>query len=118
MNREALARICHQVNKAYCEAIGDDSQPNWEVAPRWQQASARNGVQYHLDTPDAKPEHSHEEWLREKQAQGWVYGEEKDPHAKTHPCICPFQDLPKEQQVKDVLFTHVVRILKELVEEE
>ena len=31
---EEIARVCHNVNKAYCEAIGDDSQVTWEEAPK------------------------------------------------------------------------------------
>ena len=36
MNNEDIARVAHQVNKAYCEALGDTSQPDWENAPDWQ----------------------------------------------------------------------------------
>jgi hypothetical protein len=45
-----------------------------------------------------------------KSAAGWVYGEEKNPNATppTHPCIVPFDHLPKVQQVKDALFRAVV----------
>jgi hypothetical protein len=103
-----IAQIAHEVNRAYCAAIGDDSQPAWESAPNWQKNSAINGVQFHRDTPDATPENSHENWLAEKAADGWVYGEEKDPEAKTHPCFCPYDELPDEQKAKDALFMAVV----------
>jgi hypothetical protein len=39
-----IAAICHSVNKAYCEAYGDFSQPDWDDAPDWQRESARAGV--------------------------------------------------------------------------
>lgn len=29
----SVARICHEVNRAYCEALGDTSQVSWEDAP-------------------------------------------------------------------------------------
>ncbi len=41
---ELLAAAAHIANRAYCHAIGDDSQPLWDDAPDWQKASARNGV--------------------------------------------------------------------------
>lgn len=45
MNIEQIARVCHEVNRAYCQALGDDSQPAWEDAPQWQRDSALLGVQ-------------------------------------------------------------------------
>jgi hypothetical protein len=33
---EQIAKTCHAVNKAFCEHLGDISQPTWEEAPDWQ----------------------------------------------------------------------------------
>ncbi len=33
MEKKEIARVAHLVNKAYCEALGDFSQPEWEDAP-------------------------------------------------------------------------------------
>lgn len=104
---EACARAAHEVNRAYCIAIGDTSQPRWENAPDWQRQSARNGVGAALR--GATAEESHESWLREKLYQGWTYGPVKDPVAKTHPCIRPYAELPPDQQNKDALFLSTVR---------
>ena len=112
MQREEIARVCHEVNRAYCEALGDLSQPTWENAPDWQRDSAAMGVDLHLDNPNAGPEASHESWMAQKVADGWKYGETKDPEAKTHPCMVPFADLPQVQQAKDFIFRAVVHALK------
>jgi len=104
-----IAKICHEANKVYCESIGDTSQVEWKDAPEWQKESAVNGVKYHLDNPDSRSEDSHNSWMKEKIDNGWVYGEVKDPEAKTHPCIVPFYILSKEQQFKDILFTTIVK---------
>ncbi len=106
-----VARVCHEANRAYCLALGDESQPSWDDAPEWQIQSAVNGVRYHAENPESGPENSHESWLAEKEVDGWVYGEVKDPDAKTHPCMVPFSELPQEQQLKDVLFLSIVRAL-------
>lgn len=106
---ETVAACCHNVNKAYCESLGDMSQSTWEKAPEWQKLSAINGVKFHLDNPKSKPEDSHNNWMKEKQSQGWVYGKVKDPEKKEHPCMVPYHELPKEQQTKDALFIAVVR---------
>lgn len=112
---EWVAEVCHQVNKAYCEALGDLTQVEWRLAPQWQKDSAVKGVELHFDNPDSTPADSHKSWMAEKEAAGWVYGEVKDPDAKppTHPCLVPFEKLPKEQQAKDFIFRAVVKALAE-----
>jgi hypothetical protein len=106
-----IAKVAHEINRAYCEALGDTSQPAWEQAPNWQRDSAINGVRFHLDNPNASPSHSHESWLAEKAATGWKYGPVKDPEAKEHPCFVPYDELPVEQRAKDYLFRAVVHVL-------
>ena len=107
-----IARVCHEVNRAYCAALGDHSQPPWEEAEDWQRESAYGGVRFHLEA-DRGPEASHESWMEHKIAHGWVYGERKDPDAKTHPCMVPFEALPPEQQAKDYIFRAVVHAMAE-----
>lgn len=107
----AIARVCHEVNRAFCIFIDDLSQLPWEAAPEWQRNSAIAGVQFHIDNPDAGDSASHDEWSRHKLAEGWVFGEVKDPEAKTHPCLVPFDQLPVEQQMKDKLFRETVHNL-------
>lgn len=106
---EQVARICHEVNRTYCEALGDTSQVAWEDAPDWQKTSAINGVRFHIENPDAGPSASHENWYKEKEATGWVYGPVKDVEKKEHPCMVPYDQLPPEQRTKDALFIAVVR---------
>lgn len=103
-----VARITHEVNRQWCLYNGDDSQPTWDDAPDWQKESAIAGVRFHVANPDADDSASHDAWLRQKEADGWKYGEVKDPEAKTHPCFVPFDQLPPEQQFKDRLFRTIV----------
>jgi hypothetical protein len=110
---EKIAQVAHEVNKAYCEAIGDNSQTSWEDAPAWQKESAVLGVMFHVENPDAGPDASHNSWMKQKVDTGWKFGLTKDPENKYHPCIVPFEQLPKEQQAKDFLFRQVVHSLKD-----
>lgn len=109
MNIEAIAKICHEANRAYCAALGDNSQPAWESAPDWQRQSAVTGVRFSIENPDAPPSASHDSWLAEKERDGWKFGEVKDPEAKTHPCFMPYDALPVEQKAKDYIFQAIVR---------
>lgn len=108
MTKEDIARICHEANRGLCDSQGDYSQSNWNAAPDWQRRSAIQGVQFHLDNPNAPPSASHESWLAEKERDGWAVGPVKDAGKKQHPCMVPFERLPPEQQAKDYLFTAIV----------
>lgn len=107
---ESISRVAHEVNRAYCQALGDNSQPAWEDAPEWQRSSARMGVDLHL-SGDFGPEASHISWMRQKIDEGWTYGPEKNSDLKQHPCMVPFAELPREQQAKDYIFRAVAHAL-------
>lgn len=109
---EKVAEICHEANRAYCAALGDMSQLAWADAPKWQRDSAVEGVKFRLAHVFAEPSASHESWSAHKIADGWVYGEVKDPVAKTHPCLVAFDDLPPEQRVKDYIFVSIVESIR------
>lgn len=111
MDHLKIAEICHEANRAYCKAIGDDSQPAWVDAPDWQKQSALTGVNFIAANPDAGPDASHNSWLAEKTRDGWAYGPVKDPEKKEHPCFVPYDQLPTEQKAKDYIFGAIVRTL-------
>ena len=106
-----IAEMCHEVNRIWCLMHEDNSQYPWNEAPEWQKKSALANVRFHIDNPDASDGAIHDNWMRLKKNDGWIYGEIKDPEIKTHPCLVPFNDLPHDQQVKDRLFAAVVKAL-------
>lgn len=110
---EFAARATHEVNRVYCQALGDESQPHWEEAPEWQKESAREGVK--ASFIDRAPERSHERWVEKKIREGWSYGPVKDPEKKIHPCLVPFAKLPVEQQMKDFLFVFVGPVVAQVL---
>lgn len=110
-SKEQIAKTCHEVNRVYCESIKDYSQPKWEDAPDWQKESIMNGVEFHLNN-DVSPEDSHNNWMHEKLKDGWVYGVEKNPEKKEHPCMMNYYDLSFSQRFKDILFKTIVDSLK------
>lgn len=109
----ACAQAAHEVNRAYCIALGDTSQVPWEQAPAWQRESALKGVEVAL--AGATPEQQHEAWLAAKAADGWKHGPVKNPEAKEHPCMVPYAELPEAQKHKDRLFAETVRLVASAV---
>ena len=99
---EAIACACHEVNRAYCAVIGDNSQVAWADAPEWQRESAKMGILRVYN--NSTPEELHQSWCDQKVADGWRYGPFKDADQKVHPCLVPYSELPAEQKVKDDLF--------------
>lgn len=112
---EEIARVTHEINRAYCLAMGDRSHLRWEDAPDWQRESEMQGVEFHLRHPNAGPEASHENWCEKKRLDGWRYGEAKDPELKTHPCLVLFDELPSAQQAKDYIFHACVHAAVQLL---
>lgn len=106
---EAIAEACHEVNRVVQKVQRD---PGIEVAAPWyaltqeMQTSVIEGVIGVLE--GKSPEESHEAWCQFKRDHGWTYGEVKDAHTKTHPCLVPYDQLPPSQQLKDHVFQAVV----------
>ena len=111
---EQIAEVTHEVNRAYCNAIGDNTQLAWADAPEWQRSSAVKGVEFLVEYPSATPKTMHQNWMAIKLAEGWRFGAEKSAEQKTHPCLLPFDDLPQAQKAKDYLFSGVVLALKKI----
>lgn len=103
----AAAKAAHECNRAFCVAIGDNSQVTWEWAEQWQRDSAVNGVKGVINGDG--PVESHITWCNQKYADGWKHGLVKDAGLKTHPCLVPYNDLPEEQKAKDAVYVTVVK---------
>lgn len=106
---QMAARAAHEANRVYCNSLGDDTQLPWEESPDWLRESVVKGVLGIKNNPALTSAQSHSMWVAHKLANGWGFGELKDPEAKTHPRMVPYDKLPKNQQLKDALFGAVVR---------
>lgn len=109
--REEVAQLAHEANRFYCKKIGDNTQEEWANAPEWQKESARNGVEFVYNNPDAGFDAQHENWLKQKAADGWVYGANKNEKRKTHPCFVRYGDLPSKEKIKDMIFLSAVKAM-------
>jgi hypothetical protein len=105
---DTIARSVHETMRAYQKALAEPIAPPWDESG-WMQQSSREAVEFALGNPT--PGAQHEEWVRSKQRDGWVYGPVKDEGAKTHPSLRPFEELSKSERTKDALLIAVVQAL-------
>ncbi|XP_078000970.1 ryanodine receptor 2-like [Glandiceps talaboti] len=62
---------------------------------------------------DKLAENIHELWCMNKIEAGWMYGPVRDDTKKTHPCLCPFNNLSEEERTFDI--TMAYETLKTLI---
>ena len=107
---EQVAQVCHEANRALQDITGDPSpSPMWFTEDPDIRRAAAEGVR--LARSGCTPRELHDRWVQDREAHGWVYGEDKDPYRKTHPCLRPYDDLPAGQKIKDRLFIAIVTAL-------
>jgi|SRR5579872_4674667 len=108
---EDIASIAHAANRAYCETLGDYSQPLWERLEPERKTIVVAGVRAIFEHPTITPEDCHQKWVEAHAKAGWHYGPTLDRARKIHPCMVPYHELSAEQKRKDLLFRAVVSIM-------
>jgi len=63
-----------------------------------------------LDSPEAL----HDKWVKAYETMGWKYGKHRDPIAKTHPDMVPFDQLGQKEQEKDWVFFMLCEIARRI----
>jgi hypothetical protein len=61
------------------------------------------------------PEELHQSWLDAYEDMGWVYGENYDAAAKTHPDMVPYDQLDQLEQDKDSVFVALCEIARQWI---
>jgi hypothetical protein len=106
----AAAQVVHEAIRSLQDVQGDEApSPPWCCASEHVRATCLDGVRRAM--AGETPEQHHQAWCDWKRRHGWTYGDRKDEVARTHPCLVPYAMLPREQQVKDMVFLAVVRAL-------
>lgn len=112
IKHEHIAQVAHEVNRAFCNVIGDTiAQLPWAETSDQLKNSVIAGVKFKSENPGATPEDQHNAWLSYKEAEGWKLGPEKDEQKKEHPNMKPYSELSSEQRAKDDLFHTVTSTL-------
>ena len=108
---EAIAHTVHEAMRAWIAAHGQDAPANWESAPDWMRKSSRESVRFVINNPSASVSAQHDQWVRQKERDGWTLGAVKDDTRKTHPMMIPFADLPEFEKRKDAIVKSLVLAL-------
>jgi len=106
-----IARVVHEAIRAYQAVFGEAAAAPWDEAEAWQRQITIAGVRFRLANPKAPAAALHDLWVGELRGLGWTYGAVKDAHAKTHPSLVAFNELPPREQRKDELFGAIVAAL-------
>jgi len=105
---EFIAKRVHELNKIYCAYNNDFTQVGWDYTPIYIKESAINGVINILFNNDISFKDTHDNWVKFKKSDGWVYGKEKNTELKTHPSLVPYEELSEYEKYKDELFKETV----------
>lgn len=109
-----IAEVVHEAQRALQRVVNEPvPAPEWGYAPTYMKEALVKSVCAVLD--GATPEQTHELWIRDKERDGWEYGEIKDAYAKTHPCLVAYDKLPQYQRDKNELLVSIVSALSNLV---
>lgn len=103
---QRIAIICHEANRVLQIANGEEPNPCWENLSNDLKNSTYSGVLAAMDGKTARD--LHYAWVRERYAQGWVYGEKLDREKKIHPNLVPYEALSTEQKIKDAMFLNII----------
>ena len=100
IRKEFIAQVRHAVWVGFQIGVGQDY--NIEMNED-QRESLYDGIDYADNNSNRTPENNHENWMKEKIKQGWVYGPIKSFEKKEHPDLVPFNELPEIEQRKDIM---------------
>lgn len=104
---ERIARTAHEVNRAYCQELGEDAHPEWSLIAGDEREQVRVAVRCVLDGTYVSLEDQHEAWKERRLAAGWTWGPIKDVADKKSPALVSWERLPEEQRAKCAIFRAV-----------
>lgn len=105
-----IAPVVHEAVRAY-QIVTGTPKPcvHWDEAAEWERQSTRLSVRAALD--GVTPAEQHQQWMEQRQAEGWRWGPVRDAENKLNPALVPYEDLSEDQRRLDVLRNMIVRSL-------
>lgn len=105
MTSSKIAECIHGATRVLGRPNGDIILA-WNDLPDIDRNLAIKAVDELMINPQSKTyEELHDLWWELKIQDGWVFGEFHSHELKTHPCMIPYQDLPKSELIKDEIWS-------------
>lgn len=113
-----IAQECHNKNNELMMMNGEEQNGNWDSLDRHTKFINLKSVIKALENPDLTAKDMHDEWMNNKIADGWKFGDVKDPELKTHPLIIDYDLMKDVDKMKDQIFIDVCNKYREIYDSE
>ena len=105
---EQIAKTAHAIHRAYCIEMNIPTQPKWDEVENDHKDVMFNSIRHILHGEIDSVQMSHDNFIKGKIENGWVYGEKYSLENKTNPRLVEFNKLTLEQRIKESLFFECV----------
>ena len=115
MKNEQIARLTYEADRAIRARMGQ-TLPEWGKHEASLKTEWRSKVASFKKKDGITPRSRHESWVKDMITAGWVQGQKIDHDKKTHPAICPYDNLPEEVHLLDDVFVTIIETCVEIAE--
>lgn len=106
-----IAMVAYEAARAFDFAQYARATEPWAEANDQQVTEFLRIVTFHLDNPLAGDAGLYNEWLRNKEAEGWSWGKVYSEEEQHDPTILPFHLIPADEQARHRLLAAIVKAL-------
>tara|TARA_R110002124_G_scaffold285661_1_gene464491 strand:- start:111 stop:449 length:339 start_codon:yes stop_codon:yes gene_type:complete len=108
MTEAEIAKEVHKNHREYCASINHKTQPVWSKLEESHKQTIASTVNKILSSEIKSKEDSHINFVNFKKSLGWKFGDAYSIELKTNPRLCNFEDLSKENRMKEEIFFNTV----------
>ena len=108
------AELVNIVRNKLREFDGEQPSSPWSEKTDEQKLASAETIRHYAEDGGyglMSAEEIHNEWIKKKQAEGWIYGPEFNFEAKTDPSMTVHWDLPYNEAIRDDLYTIFITIM-------
>lgn len=112
-NRCAI--LMHETYRTYQRKKGATEVPTWSDLPKEEQEETRESVRILVSDPDMTGENFHALWVKNRIDRGWAYGPVYNAENKTHPLMCPYEEVSPTARSRGDVFLAMVQTTDRLL---
>jgi hypothetical protein len=105
LNLDEIAKICHNTHVRYCSNMNLKGMTlSWNDVQENHKNIIKDSLQKIINGEIKNPKESHNNFVKQKEKEGWVYGEDYSLEDKINPRLTDFENLSINDKVKEILF--------------